>query len=165
MNRLLILNNRIPRHFLESKPDSNANTYETILDDLNQGNESDWSIASFQDPLTINSTSGIDFNSFLIIQKPMNGQSNTLKQNSEANLDNPGEFFDSTDASSSGDEPIFVRRGKSTNVIESSDDDKDEMYYVLHYRDISFESGITLVNTSSPSVSSNLISTQLDTLK
>jgi hypothetical protein len=66
--------------------------------------------------------------SFPNIQKPMAGQSNSLRSIDEPNLRDPGDFFDHPDASQSQDEPTISRCRKATNVIESSEDENEEMY-------------------------------------
>jgi hypothetical protein len=69
-----------------------------------------------------------EIHSFPNIQKPMSGQSNSLRSIDESNLRDPGDFFDFPDASESQDEPTFARRRKSTIIIESSDDENEAMY-------------------------------------
>jgi hypothetical protein len=72
-----------------------------------------------------------EIHSFPNIQKPMGGQSNSIRSIDEFNLELSGDEFDfCEDASETLDEPI-IRRQKAATVIESSDDDNDEMYYSL----------------------------------
>jgi hypothetical protein len=123
-----------------------AQSYETPINTMKQALQSDWSVQSSHHPLFIHLNLESDLNSFQIIQKPMNGQANTLESNSEANLDNPGDCFDFN--ASQEDEPGIYRIRKSGNVIESSEEENDDMYYIYNYRDVFNETSTTLVNPS-----------------
>lgn len=107
-----------------------TSSYETSIITMKQALQSDWSIQTAHHPLVNNLNSESDLYSFQIITKPMPSKSYTSK----AHLYDPGLFsgneFD-FDASQE-DEPAITRRQTAANVIESSEDENDEMYYIYN---------------------------------
>jgi hypothetical protein len=133
---------------LEKKTSS---PYETPVSTMKQLLQSDWSVQSFQDPLTMNSTSGIAFHSFPKTQKFMSSQSNAVNGmplphlRNSGNSSRPSALSESENASLSfTDETIRYGRRSLAMVIDEVGDDK-EMYYNVNNRDSSSD---TLVNHS-----------------